>query len=170
KTLASSIFSVEGFSTAIVGVKPSGGVDLNDDCQDPLSTTVKTEPKVGMEGGAPVGEKEVDATISGGADGVNPIPACFLFAADEEPNTFLSIDPAFSCPQALVLFHQCQMHGAAYAARSIRAWQTLKTRPRAFYKGGFQPSMTKRETALIPVLHQLWSRNGMIRFRFDSAL
>ncbi|CAN1156620.1 hypothetical protein LINPERPRIM_LOCUS20306 [Linum perenne] len=63
------------------------------------------------------------------------------------------------------------MASAAYAARSaIRVWQTLKTRPRALYKGGFQPSMTKREAALIPVLHQLWSRNGMIRFRFDSAL
>ncbi|CAN1774742.1 hypothetical protein LINPERHAP1_LOCUS13066 [Linum perenne] len=48
------------------------------------------------------------------------------------------------------------MAGAAYAARSaIQAWQTLKTRPRAFYKGGFQPSMSKREAALIPVLHQL---------------
>ncbi|CAN1135449.1 Mitochondrial import inner membrane translocase subunit TIM14-1 [Linum perenne] len=44
----------------------------------------------------------------------------------------------------------CTVAGAAYAARSaIRAWQTLKTRPRAFYKGGFQPSMTKREAALI---------------------
>ncbi|CAN1842031.1 hypothetical protein LINPERHAP1_LOCUS36709 [Linum perenne] len=133
-----------------------------------------------MEGGAPVGEKEVDATISGAADGVNPIPVCFLFAVGEEPNTPVPLDR--SCflvssssriisPMATPFIAKCTVVGAAYAARSaIRAWQTLKTRPRAFYKGGFQPSMTKREAALIPVLHQLWSRNGMIRFRFDSAL
>ncbi|KAK3038399.1 hypothetical protein RJ639_030565, partial [Escallonia herrerae] len=45
---------------------------------------------------------------------------------------------------------------AAYAGRySIRAWQAFKARPasarlgRKFYEGGFQPTMTKREAALI---------------------
>ncbi|KAE8697832.1 Mitochondrial import inner membrane translocase subunit TIM14-3 [Hibiscus syriacus] len=44
---------------------------------------------------------------------------------------------------------------AAYAGRySIRAWQAFKGRPptarvRRFYEGGFQPSMTRREAALI---------------------
>ncbi|KAF5940636.1 hypothetical protein HYC85_021803 [Camellia sinensis] len=44
---------------------------------------------------------------------------------------------------------------AALAGKyGIQAWQTLKTRPpkprvRRFYDGGFQPTMTKREAALI---------------------
>ncbi|XP_048235866.1 mitochondrial import inner membrane translocase subunit TIM14-2 [Ricinus communis] len=44
---------------------------------------------------------------------------------------------------------------AAYAGRySIQAWQAFKARPptarlRKFYEGGFQPTMTKREAALI---------------------
>ncbi|XP_047323607.1 mitochondrial import inner membrane translocase subunit TIM14-1 [Impatiens glandulifera] len=44
---------------------------------------------------------------------------------------------------------------AALAGRyGIQAWNTLKTRPpkprmRKFYEGGFQPTMTKREAALI---------------------
>ncbi|KAI5064170.1 hypothetical protein GOP47_0020840 [Adiantum capillus-veneris] len=41
---------------------------------------------------------------------------------------------------------------AAIAGRySIRAWQAFKTRPRIrrFYEGGFQPTMTRREAALI---------------------
>ncbi|XAR69042.1 hypothetical protein NMG60_11000494 [Bertholletia excelsa] len=42
---------------------------------------------------------------------------------------------------------------AAYAGRySIQAWQAFKARPprmRRFYEGGFQPSMTRREAALI---------------------
>ncbi|CAI0471529.1 unnamed protein product [Linum tenue] len=44
----------------------------------------------------------------------------------------------------------CTVAAAAYGARTmIRAWQAMKTRPRAFYKGGFQSTMTKREAALI---------------------
>ncbi|CAN0881342.1 Mitochondrial import inner membrane translocase subunit TIM14-1 [Linum grandiflorum] len=44
----------------------------------------------------------------------------------------------------------CTVAAGAYAARSmIRAWHTLKTRPRSFYQGGFQSSMTRREAALI---------------------
>ncbi|XP_030449896.1 mitochondrial import inner membrane translocase subunit TIM14-1-like [Syzygium oleosum] len=44
---------------------------------------------------------------------------------------------------------------AAYAGRyGIQAWQAFKTRPptarmRRFYDGGFQPTMTRREAALI---------------------
>ncbi|KAL6987434.1 hypothetical protein U1Q18_013182 [Sarracenia purpurea var. burkii] len=42
---------------------------------------------------------------------------------------------------------------AAYAGRyGIQAWQAFKARPprmRKFYEGGFQPTMTKREAALI---------------------
>lgn len=44
---------------------------------------------------------------------------------------------------------------AALAGRyGIQAWHTFKTRPpkprmRKFYDGGFQPTMTKREAALI---------------------
>ncbi|GKV30162.1 hypothetical protein SLE2022_076780 [Rubroshorea leprosula] len=44
---------------------------------------------------------------------------------------------------------------AAYAGKySIRAWQAFKARPptariRRFYDGGFQPTMTRREAALI---------------------
>ncbi|GFZ11121.1 chaperone DnaJ-domain superfamily protein [Actinidia rufa] len=42
---------------------------------------------------------------------------------------------------------------AAYAGRyGILAWQAFKARPprmRKFYEGGFQPTMTKREAALI---------------------
>ena len=44
---------------------------------------------------------------------------------------------------------------AAYAGRfSIQAWKAFKVRPptarlRRFYDGGFQPSMTKREAAII---------------------
>ena len=44
---------------------------------------------------------------------------------------------------------------AALAGRSgIQAWHAFKTRPpkpklRKFYDGGFQPTMTKREAALI---------------------
>ncbi|KAL6142003.1 hypothetical protein ACLB2K_060287 [Fragaria x ananassa] len=42
---------------------------------------------------------------------------------------------------------------AAYAAKhGIRAWQAFKARPptlRKFYEGGFQPTMTRREAALI---------------------
>ncbi|CAN1142921.1 Mitochondrial import inner membrane translocase subunit TIM14-1 [Linum perenne] len=44
----------------------------------------------------------------------------------------------------------CTVAAAAYGARSmIRAWHAFKTRPKAFYQGGFQSSMTKREAALI---------------------
>lgn len=44
---------------------------------------------------------------------------------------------------------------AAYAGRyGIKAWQAFKARPpsarlRKFYDGGFQPTMTRREAALI---------------------
>ncbi|CAL0321381.1 unnamed protein product [Lupinus luteus] len=42
---------------------------------------------------------------------------------------------------------------AAYAGRyGIQAWQAFKARPptmRKFYEGGFQPTMTRREAALI---------------------
>lgn len=44
---------------------------------------------------------------------------------------------------------------AAYAGRyGIQAWQAIKARPavprlRKFYEGGFQPTMTRREAALI---------------------
>lgn len=44
---------------------------------------------------------------------------------------------------------------AAYAGRyGIQAWNAFKARPptaklRKFYEGGFQPTMTKREAALI---------------------
>ena len=47
------------------------------------------------------------------------------------------------------------MAAAAYAGRySLQAWQAFKVRPptarmRRFYEGGFQPSMTRREAALI---------------------
>jgi DnaJ family protein C protein 19 len=42
---------------------------------------------------------------------------------------------------------------AAYAGKyGIQAWQAFKSRPpslRKFYEGGFQPTMTRREAALI---------------------
>ncbi|XP_022925537.1 mitochondrial import inner membrane translocase subunit TIM14-1-like isoform X2 [Cucurbita pepo subsp. pepo] len=44
---------------------------------------------------------------------------------------------------------------AAYAGRyGLQAWQAFKARPptarlRKFYEGGFQPTMTRREAALI---------------------
>lgn len=42
---------------------------------------------------------------------------------------------------------------AALAGRyGIQAWQSFKARPpkpRRFYEGGFQPTMTRREAALI---------------------
>ncbi|CAK8544940.1 unnamed protein product [Lathyrus oleraceus] len=42
---------------------------------------------------------------------------------------------------------------AAYAGKvGIQAWQAFKARPpalRKFYEGGFQPTMTRREAALI---------------------
>lgn len=52
---------------------------------------------------------------------------------------------------------------AAYAGRyGIQAWQAFKMRPptvrlRKFYEGGFQPTMTRREAALILGIRYLLS-------------
>lgn len=52
---------------------------------------------------------------------------------------------------------------AAYAGRyGFQAWQAFKARPptarlRKFYEGGFQPTMTRREAALILGIRYLLS-------------
>lgn len=57
--------------------------------------------------------------------------------------------------QATAFLAGLAVAGAALAGRySIQAWQALKARPpkpriRKFYDGGFQPTMTRREAALI---------------------
>lgn len=57
--------------------------------------------------------------------------------------------------QATALITGIAVAAAAYAGRySIQAWQAFKARPptarlRRFYEGGFQPTMTRREAALI---------------------
>ncbi|KAF7113523.1 hypothetical protein RHSIM_RhsimUnG0116900 [Rhododendron simsii] len=63
---------------------------------------------------------------------------------------------------------------AAYAGRySIQAWQAFKARPprlRKFYEGGFQPTMTKREAALILGVRKgllFWLRSVVIFSSLD---
>jgi hypothetical protein len=55
---------------------------------------------------------------------------------------------------------------AAYAGKyGIQAWQAFKSRPpslRKFYEGGFQPTMTRREAALI--LGVRYCHFGFVRF------
>jgi DnaJ homolog subfamily C member 19 len=55
--------------------------------------------------------------------------------------------------QASPLIAGIAVAAAAYAGKyGIQAWQAFKARPpalRKFYEGGFQPTMTKREAALI---------------------
>ncbi|KAK6942847.1 hypothetical protein RJ641_028228 [Dillenia turbinata] len=55
--------------------------------------------------------------------------------------------------QAAPLLTGIAVAAAAYAGKfGIQAWQTFKARPpriRKFYEGGFQPTMTRREAALI---------------------
>lgn len=59
------------------------------------------------------------------------------------------------CFQATPFLAGLAVATAALAGRyGIQAWQAFKTRPpkprvRRFYDGGFQPTMTKREAALI---------------------
>lgn len=68
-----------------------------------------------------------------------------LFVVDEFPDV---------C-QATPLLAGLAVASAALAGRyGIQAWQAFKARPpkpriRKFYEGGFQPTMTKREAALI---------------------
>ncbi|PSC73057.1 mitochondrial import inner membrane translocase subunit TIM14-1 [Micractinium conductrix] len=40
-------------------------------------------------------------------------------------------------------------YGARAALQAFNAWKTAAPRMRAFYKGGFQPEMNRREAALI---------------------
>lgn len=68
---------------------------------------------------------------------------------------FLAIINAYAWDlhQVTALIGGAAVAAAAYAAKyGIRAWQAFKARPptlRKFYEGGFQPTMTRREAALI---------------------
>ncbi|RVW25469.1 Mitochondrial import inner membrane translocase subunit TIM14-1 [Vitis vinifera] len=77
------------------------------------------------------------------------VPFGIMWSALERINELLDVRQATPFLAGLALA------AAALAGRyGVQAWQAFKARPpkpriRKFYEGGFQPTMTKREAALI---------------------